>query len=120
MLASGGEKDTQAASGSREQPMETDQDDLKELPFQLVVKYTDTEGATALRVVTQSRPITYDRREAEKSKIWMHSLQKKNLDSCQTLFLLYPRIHSSCFSCITGTDKCTNPNAKYNFKNSQF
>ncbi|XP_048768214.1 circularly permutated Ras protein 1-like [Ostrea edulis] len=65
--ASGGEKDTQAASGSREQPMETDQDDLKELPFQLVVKYTDTEGATALRVVTQSRPITYDRREAEKN-----------------------------------------------------
>jgi hypothetical protein len=50
--------------------METDQENLKELPFQLVVKYTDTEGATALRVVTQSRPFTYDRREAEKSKIF--------------------------------------------------
>lgn len=48
--------------------METDQEELKELPFQLLVKYTDTEGATALRVLTQCQPITYDRREAEKSK----------------------------------------------------
>ncbi|XP_062566658.1 circularly permutated Ras protein 1-like [Saccostrea cucullata] len=65
--ASGGEKKPQAEGGRQEEAMETNQDDLKELPFQLVVKYTDTEGATALRVLTQSRPITYDRREAERN-----------------------------------------------------
>lgn len=65
---SGGEKAPEAAGCSKDEPMETDQEELKELPFQLVVKYTDTEGATALRVLTQCQPITYDRREAEKSK----------------------------------------------------
>ncbi|XP_061176776.1 circularly permutated Ras protein 1-like [Saccostrea echinata] len=65
--ASGGEKKPQTEGPRQEEAMETNEDDLKELPFQLVVKYTDTEGATALRVLTQSRPITYDRREAEKN-----------------------------------------------------
>ncbi|KAK3097067.1 hypothetical protein FSP39_006081 [Pinctada imbricata] len=37
-----------------------------EVPFQLQVKYTDVDGAVALRVVTQLKPTTYDRREAEK------------------------------------------------------
>lgn len=65
--ASGGERAPEAAGCSKEEPMETDQEELKELPFQLLVKYTDTEGATALRVLTQCQPITYDRREAEKN-----------------------------------------------------
>lgn len=39
--------------------------ELKELPFQLQIKYTDLEGAQALRVITQTMPITTDRIEAE-------------------------------------------------------
>lgn len=65
-VSSGG-KAPEAAGGSKEEPMETDQEEMSELPFQLVVKYTDTEGATALRVLTQCQPITYDRKEAEKN-----------------------------------------------------
>ncbi|XP_022293240.2 circularly permutated Ras protein 1-like isoform X1 [Crassostrea virginica] len=65
--ASGGQNETEA-SGSRqgEEPMQTNTDEPSELPFQLVVKYTDREGATALRVLTQCKEFTYDRREAEK------------------------------------------------------
>lgn len=40
----------------------------KELPFQLQIVYTDTEGAKALRVMTLTKPITRDRRKAEKSR----------------------------------------------------
>lgn len=40
----------------------------KELPFQLQIVYTDTEGAKALRVMTHTKPITRDRRKAEKSR----------------------------------------------------
>ncbi|CAC5385247.1 unnamed protein product [Mytilus coruscus] len=36
-----------------------------DLPFQLQLKYTDTDGATALRVFTQIKPATRDRKEAE-------------------------------------------------------
>lgn len=39
----------------------------KELPFQLQIVYTDTEGAKALRVITHTKPITHDRRKAEKN-----------------------------------------------------
>ena len=39
-----------------------------ELPFQIQIKYKDTEGATAMRVVTQTQPVTRDRRQAEQSK----------------------------------------------------
>ncbi|XP_053396238.1 uncharacterized protein LOC123552632 [Mercenaria mercenaria] len=39
----------------------------KELPFQLQIVYTDTEGAKALRVITQTKPITRDRRKAERN-----------------------------------------------------
>jgi len=38
----------------------------KELPFQLQVKYTDTEGAIALRVLTKTKPVTVDRKLAER------------------------------------------------------
>ncbi|XP_046583394.1 circularly permutated Ras protein 1-like [Haliotis rubra] len=38
-----------------------------ELPFQLQIRYTDTEGMKALRVLTQTRPVTHDRDVAEKN-----------------------------------------------------
>jgi len=37
-----------------------------ELPFQVQIKYTDIDGAEAVRVLTQVQPVTADRREAEK------------------------------------------------------
>ncbi|XP_013416673.1 uncharacterized protein LOC106178153 [Lingula anatina] len=40
--------------------------DLSELPFQLQIKYTDLEGSQAMRVLTQSKPITKDRNVAER------------------------------------------------------
>lgn len=39
-----------------------------ELPFQLQIRYTDTEGMKALRVLTQTKPVTHDRDLAEKSR----------------------------------------------------
>lgn len=39
------------------------------LPFQLQIQYTDTDGAKALRVLTQAKPVTWDRKIAENSKI---------------------------------------------------
>ncbi|XP_033741232.1 circularly permutated Ras protein 1-like [Pecten maximus] len=54
-------------SGDAEQP--------KELPFQLQVKYTDVDGATALRVLTKTKPVTKDRKQAEK-KMKMEVLAK--------------------------------------------
>ncbi len=41
-------------------------DELSELPFQLCLTYTDLEGAKAMRVISQSRPVTKDRSQAEK------------------------------------------------------
>ncbi|XP_046374284.1 circularly permutated Ras protein 1-like isoform X1 [Haliotis rufescens] len=38
-----------------------------ELPFQLQIRYTDTEGMKALRVLTQTKPVTHDRDLAEKN-----------------------------------------------------
>ncbi|XP_067676660.1 circularly permutated Ras protein 1-like [Haliotis asinina] len=38
-----------------------------ELPFQLQIRYTDTEGMKALRVLTQTKPVTHDRDVAEKN-----------------------------------------------------
>ena len=42
---------------------------LSELPFQLQVCYTDTDGMKALRVLTQVKPVTQDRSVAEQSKM---------------------------------------------------
>lgn len=39
---------------------------IEKLPFQLQIKYTDTEGAKALRVITKMRPVTRNRTEAER------------------------------------------------------
>ncbi|KAH3747910.1 hypothetical protein DPMN_182345 [Dreissena polymorpha] len=40
--------------------------DREVLPFQLQIRYTDTEGAKALRVITQVKPVTRDRQKAER------------------------------------------------------
>lgn len=50
-----------ASISARDQPTE--------LPFQIQVTYTDIEGAKAIRVLTQSKPVTKDRDEAEKSRL---------------------------------------------------
>ena len=42
--------------------------DLKQLPFQLQLVYTDMEGGEAVRVLTQKKPITSERKVAEKGK----------------------------------------------------
>ncbi|CAH1778659.1 unnamed protein product [Owenia fusiformis] len=76
-----------AATVAEEESMETDQatqegataapsnsnqsavldDDLTELPFQLQINYTDTNGAQALRVLSMVKPVTKDRNVAEKN-----------------------------------------------------
>jgi len=48
-----------ATSGTSESPTE--------LPFQIQVTYTDLEGARAMRVLTQKKPVTKERQEAEKN-----------------------------------------------------
>ncbi|XP_060063644.1 circularly permutated Ras protein 1-like [Ylistrum balloti] len=48
------------------QSSDDDAEHPKEMPFQLQVKYTDVDGATALRVLTKSKPVTKDRKQAEK------------------------------------------------------
>ena len=59
------------AQGASAQVMEEDKrekmiaSDLKELPFQLRIKYLDLDGAEALRVITQTKPVTRDRIQAE-------------------------------------------------------
>ena len=39
-----------------------------DLPFQVQITYTDLDGAQALRVLTKTKPVTKDRKVAEKSK----------------------------------------------------
>lgn len=63
--ASGDMKPPEAAGTSKEGGQKFKVDVPDELPFQLQIKYTDTEGATALRVLTKTKPVTRDRREAE-------------------------------------------------------
>lgn len=66
---------TEGASTPKDQESKFKVEVPDELPFQLQIKYTDTEGATALRVLTQTKPITRDRKQAEGSKIqWVTSL----------------------------------------------
>ncbi|CAC5385248.1 unnamed protein product [Mytilus coruscus] len=56
---------TEGASAPKDQGSKFKVEVPDELPFQLQIKYTDTEGATALRVLTQTKPITRDRKQAE-------------------------------------------------------
>ncbi|XP_063403864.1 uncharacterized protein LOC134687468 isoform X2 [Mytilus trossulus] len=55
------EASTSSESGRSKVKVEVPDD----LPFQLQLKYTDTNGATALRVFTQIKPATRNRKEAE-------------------------------------------------------
>ncbi|XP_005089421.2 circularly permutated Ras protein 1 [Aplysia californica] len=54
------QSDLPSASGSAEMLPRTD------LPFQLQIEYTDTEGNQALRVITRSMPVTSERTQAER------------------------------------------------------
>ena len=49
-----------AGQGQRKPP--------SELPFQLQVVYTDTEGAKAMRLLTKTKPVTKDRFQAERGE----------------------------------------------------
>ena len=42
------------------------------LPFQLQIEYTGIDGSRCMRVITQAKPITTDRKVAEKGKIQVH------------------------------------------------
>jgi len=58
-----------ATSSSKEQPTE--------LPFQVQITYADLDGAEAVRVLTQTQPVTRDRHQAETSRfsLLIHSIQ---------------------------------------------
>ena len=59
---------SEGASSSKGQGFKFKVEVPDELPFQLQIKYKDTEGATALRVLKQTRPVTRERKQAEQSK----------------------------------------------------
>ena len=59
--------DTEGAASSASRPQVNPTiDDLQELPFQLHLVYVDLDGVQAMRVLTQTKPITTDRTVAEK------------------------------------------------------
>jgi len=78
--AGAGAETTPGADGGQDTPMTTDTPPTTsdentekttipdELPFQLQIRYTDAEGMKALRVLTQTRPVTHDRNLAEDSE----------------------------------------------------
>jgi len=45
-----------------------------ELPFQVQITYTDLDGAEAVRVLTQTQPVTRDRQQAETSRFLLFFL----------------------------------------------
>ena len=57
-----------AASSAPEKSGKKPEDTLTELPFQLMIEYTDLDGAKALLVRSQTKPITRDRQVAEKGE----------------------------------------------------
>lgn len=57
-----------------------DDEALTELPFQLQIRYVDMDGAQALRVITQTMPITTQREDAERGLVLLHiSLERCRL-----------------------------------------
>lgn len=60
-------KETSTASASGDAAAD-DESDPKDLPFQVQIRYTDIEGAVAMRVLTQIQPVTKDRQQAEMCK----------------------------------------------------
>ncbi|XP_021354035.1 circularly permutated Ras protein 1-like [Mizuhopecten yessoensis] len=61
-----GQSSGQSSEGAGQSSDSGTADEPKELPFQLQVKYTDVDGATALRVLTKTKPVTKDRSQAER------------------------------------------------------
>lgn len=59
------EKDAEPEVASGLEMSEGEADIPSELPFQLQISYVDVDGAKALRVLTQKRPVTRDRQLAE-------------------------------------------------------
>ena len=59
------------SAGTSQQPSAraTNRKPPSELPFQLQVVYTDTEGAKAMRLLTKTKPVTKDRQQAERGMI---------------------------------------------------
>lgn len=53
-----------------------DENVLKEIPFQLQIIYTAKDGSKALRILTQMKPLTSDRKLAEAGK---YEFLKENL-----------------------------------------
>jgi hypothetical protein len=45
--------------------VDSEEEDGKDLPFQLQILYTDLDGAQAMRLITQNMPVTKDRDVAE-------------------------------------------------------
>ena len=62
-------RDDAGAGPSAERRDELSAGTSRELPFQLQIEYTDLDGAKALRVITQTKPVTKQRDQAEKGKL---------------------------------------------------
>jgi len=62
-VSAGAAMDTDATAGAA---ASTDKHP-SELPFQVQITYTDLDGAEAVRVLTQTQPVTRDRHQAETS-----------------------------------------------------
>lgn len=69
------DRDEESAGGSRasgdeqklpQRPPRAPMNASEELPFQVQISYVDLEGAKAVRVLTQTKPITKERGQAEK------------------------------------------------------
>lgn len=54
-----------SSSGASGGDWKKDPEQLEELPFQVQIVYIDLEGAKAVRVLTQTKPITNERQQAE-------------------------------------------------------
>jgi len=66
--------ESSVAGGTSEDVTMTDVSDKssgpKDLPFQVQICYTDLEGARAMRVLTQTKPVTTEREQAETCMWW--------------------------------------------------
>lgn len=78
-----GNSEAAAAGSSSASGSELKQDQLNELPFQVHISYIDLEGAKAVRVLTQTKPITKERKQAEMYMnmpiLSAHAIQKSSV-----------------------------------------
>ena len=63
-----------AAAARTPEGDEVSEQSTKELPFQIQIRYTDLEGNKALRVLTQTRRVTNQRKVAEKRRFHFNGL----------------------------------------------